>query len=85
MATHVRPYAKKGWHSISSRVTGPQSFDRMVWPHARGCVGLGRSDGRRGTGQTRVGFVHQRLPLSQHYRAVFDPRFISTWQILQDD
>ena len=26
-----------------------------------------------------------RLPLSQHYRAVFDPRFISTWQILQDD
>ena len=26
-----------------------------------------------------------RLPLTQHYRAVFDPRFISTWQILQDD
>ena len=25
----------------------------------RGGVGLGRSDGRRGTGQTRVGFVHQ--------------------------
>ena len=42
----------------------------MVWPNARGRVGLGRSDGRRGTGQTRVGFVHQRFPSSQHHRAV---------------
>ena len=24
MATPVRPYAKRGWHSVSSRVTGPQ-------------------------------------------------------------
>jgi len=54
MATPVRPYAKNGWHSISSRVTGLQSFDQMVWPYAWGCVGLGRSHGRRGTGQTRV-------------------------------
>ena len=76
MATPVRPYAKEGWDSISSRVTGPQSFDQIVWPYAWGCVGLGRSHGRRGTGQTRVGFVHQRFPSSQHYRAVFDPRFI---------
>ena len=48
MATPVRPYAKTGWHSISSRVTEPQSFDQMVWPHEWGCVGLGRSHGRRG-------------------------------------
>ena len=57
---------KKGWHLISSRVTGPQSFDQMVWPHTRGCVGLGRSHGRRGTGRTRVGFVYQRFSSSQH-------------------
>ena len=76
MASPVRSYAKEGWHSVSSRVTGPQSFDQMVWPYAWGCVGLGRSHGRRGTGQTRVGFVHQRFPSSQHHRAVFDPRFI---------
>ena len=31
MATPVRPYAKEEWNSISSRVTGPQSFDQMVW------------------------------------------------------
>ena len=48
MATPVRPYAKTGWHSISSRVTEPQSFDQMVWPHEWECVGLGRSHGRRG-------------------------------------
>ena len=48
MATPVRPYAKTGWHSISSQVTEPQSFDQMVWPHEWGCVGLGRSHGRRG-------------------------------------
>ena len=72
----VRPYAKEGWHSVSSRVTGPQSFDQMVWSDTRRSVGLGRSDGRRGTGQTRVGFVHERFPLSQHHRAVFDARFI---------
>ena len=41
-----------------------------------GCVGLGRSHGRRGTGQTRVGFVPQKFPSSQHHRAVFDARFI---------
>ena len=41
-----------------------------------GCVGLGRSRGRRGSGQTRVGFVPQRFPSSQHHRAVFDARFI---------
>ena len=75
MATPVQPYAKEGWDSISSRVTGPQSFDQMVWPYAWGCVGLGRSHERRGTGQTRVGLVHQRFPSLQHYRAVFDPRF----------
>ena len=73
----VRPYAKEGWHSVSSRVTGPQSFDQMVWSDTRRSVGLGRSDGRRGTGQTRVGFVHERFPSSQHHRAVFDARFIS--------
>ena len=38
-----------------------------------------------GTGQTRVGFVHQRFASSQHHRAVFDPRVISTSQILQED
>ena len=76
---------KKRWHSISSRVTGLQSFDQMVWPYAWGCVGLGRSHGRRGTGQTRVVFVHQRFPSSQHYRAVFDAKFIFPWQILRDD
>ena len=76
MTTPVRPYAKKGWLSVSSRVTGPQSFDQMVWPYAWGCVGLGRSHGRRGTGQTRVGFVRQRFPSSQHHRAVFEARFI---------
>ena len=43
---------------------------------SRKSVGLGRSHGRRGTGQARVGFVHQRFPSSQLYRAVFDPRFI---------
>ena len=76
MATPVRPYAKKRWHSVSSRVTGPQSFDQVVWSDTRRSVGLGRSDGRRGTGQTRVGFVHERFPSSQHHRAVFDARFI---------
>ena len=68
---------------VSSRVTGPQSFDQMVWPYAWGCVGLGQSHGRRGTGQTRVGFVHQRFPSPQYYRAVFDARFILDWQIFQ--
>ena len=67
--------AKEGWHSVSSRVTGPQSFVQMVWPYSWGWVGLGRSHVRRGTGQTRVGFVHQRFPPSQHHRAVFDARF----------
>ena len=76
MATPVRPYAKEGWHLILSWLTGPQSFDQMVWPDTRRSVGLGRSDGRRGTGQTRVGFVHQKFPSSQHHRAVFDARFI---------
>ena len=84
MATPVRPYAKEGWDSVSSRVTGPPSFDSMVWSDARRGVGLGLSDGRRGTGQTRVGFVHQRFPSSQHHRLVFDARFIPAWQILQD-
>ena len=81
----VRPYAKEGWHSVSSRVTGPQSFDQMVWSDTRRSVGLGRSDGRRGTGQTRVGFVHERFLSSQHHRAVFDARFFPPLQILQDD
>ena len=85
MATPVPPYVKEGWHSVSSRVTGPQSFDQMVWSDTRRSVGLGRSDGRRGTGQTRVGFVHERFLSSQHHRAVFDARFIPPWQILQDD
>ena len=49
-------------------------------PTRGGCVGLGRSHGRRGKGQTRLGFVHQRFPSSQHDRAVFDARFISPWQ-----
>ena len=57
---------EEDWDSISSRVTGPQSFDQMVWPYSWGCVGLERSHGRRGTGQTRVGFVDQRFPSSQH-------------------
>ena len=47
----------------------------MVWPYSWGWVGLGRSHVRRGTGQTRVGFVHQRFPSSQHHRAVFDAGF----------
>ena len=56
----------------------PPSFDPMVWPDARWRARLGRFDGRRGTGQTRVGFVHQRFPSSQHHRLVFDARFIPT-------
>ena len=36
----VRPYAKEGWHSVSSRVTGPQSFDQMVWSDTRRSVFL---------------------------------------------
>ena len=71
MATPVRSYAKTGWHSVSSRVTGSPSFDPVVWSDARRGFGLGRSHGRRGTRQTRVGFVHQRFPSSQHHRAVF--------------
>ena len=39
---------KKIWHSVSSRVTGPQLFDQMVWSYAWGCADPGRSDGRRG-------------------------------------
>ena len=84
MATPVRADAKEGRDSVLSRGPGPQTFDPMVWPNAWRGIGVGRSDGRRGTGQARVGFVHQRFPSSQHHRLVFDARFIPAGQILQD-
>ena len=57
-------------------VPNPRQLTKVVWTDARRSLGLGRSHGRMGTRQTRVGFVRQRFSSSQHHCAVFDARFI---------
>ena len=82
MATSLHPDEEK-LGSILLRDSYPVSIGHVVPQPGRGASGLGRSHGRRGKRQTRVGFIHQRLSSSKHHGLLPDARFVSLGKICQ--
>ena len=62
----VRPHVKKRWDPISSWITGPWSFDQMVWRHPR--TGPGVDDLMEEGGQDKR--VLDLLTKDSHHRNI---------------